>query len=99
MLQHRDAVPGEKGTGRDVGDLRAPLEKLSRLIAENDSEALEVFESLRTAWEGLAGREETNVLADLLSAYDFAAAIPHVEHLRQRIRAARQKEGTDGGLS
>jgi HPt (histidine-containing phosphotransfer) domain-containing protein len=97
MLQQENAVPGAEGTGRAAGDLKAPLEKLSRLIEENDSEALEVFESLRTTWEATAGREETKKLADLLSAYDFTAALPHVKRFEQKIRASMDAGEADVG--
>jgi two-component system sensor histidine kinase/response regulator len=96
-LQHAEAVRERDVPGRPPPELNAALGRLSRLIEENDSEALEAFESLRTTWEGIAGHEETKTLADLLSAYDFTAALPHVKDLQQKMRASRGGEG-DGGL-
>jgi two-component system sensor histidine kinase/response regulator len=70
-------------------DPNPALGKLSRLIECNDSEALDVFESLRTALEAIAGHEETTALGKLLSAYDFAAALPYLRRLRRRLRGHR----------
>jgi CheY-like chemotaxis protein len=79
-------------------DVNVALPKLSRLIEESDSEALEVFESLRATWERIAGREETKILADLLSSYDFAAALPHVKSFQLRLRASPGGGEADVGL-
>jgi two-component system sensor histidine kinase/response regulator len=98
MLEHVEASRDGDVPGRPLGDPNAALGKLSRLIEENDSEALEVFESLRATWEDIAGREETKTLADLLSAYDFTAALPHVKALQQKMRASRGGGEADGGL-
>ena len=97
MLQHVEAPRDGDVPAPPPADPDAALGKLSRLIEENDSEALEVFESLRTTWESIAGREETKTLADLLSAYDFAAALPYVKRLREKIRVSRGGGEDDGG--
>ena len=73
------------------------LKKLSRLVEESDSEALEVFESLRPWWESIAGRDTTKELADLLLAYDFAAALPYVKKLQQKMHTSKGGMA-DGGL-
>ncbi|MGA2642729.1 MAG: Hpt domain-containing protein, partial [Spirochaetia bacterium] len=97
-LQHAEDVRERDAPGRPPPDPNAALGRLSRLVEENDSEALEVFESLRGTWESIAGHEETKTLADLLSAYDFTAALPHVKALQQKMRSSRAGEETDGGL-
>jgi two-component system sensor histidine kinase/response regulator len=98
MLRHVEASRDGDVPGPPLGDPNAALGRLSRLIEENDSEALEVFESMRTTWESIAGREETKTLADLLFAYDFASALPHVKRLQQAMRASRGGGEADGGL-
>ena len=98
MLQNVEVSHDGDVPDRPTGDPTAALGKLSRLIEENDSEALEVFESLRTRCEAVMGHEETKTLADLLFAYDFAAALPYVMGLQQKMRAFRGGGEADGGL-
>jgi CheY-like chemotaxis protein len=98
MLGHGEAVRDGDVPGRPPGDPNAALEKLSRLVEGNDIEALEIFDSLRTTWEAIAGRGETKVLADLLAAYDFAAALPRVRLFQQKMRTSQGEGKADVGV-
>ena len=72
------------------------MARLLALIEENDSEALETFEALRSMVESVVGREETNRLASLLSDYNFARALEQARSLEERIETFRKEGGTDG---
>ena len=98
MLRRDEASPGADVPDRPPADPDIALGKLARLVKEHDAEALDVFASLRAVWESKAGREEAKTLADLLSAYDFAAALPHVTRFQRAMRASLKGGETHGGL-
>ena len=97
MPRNAEATADRKAREPAPESTSAAIQELSRLIEESDSEALPVFESLRVTWENLAGPEETKAVADLLSEYDFAAALPRVRRFRLRMEEFREKGGADGG--
>ena len=90
---------GSRNKGRQeslTGGVKPTMARLLALIEENDSEALETFEALRSMVESVVGREETNRLASLLSDYNFARALEQARSLEERIETFRKEGGTDG---
>ena len=63
------------------------LERLALLVEKSDSEALEVFESLRDTTQKISSLEESKKLSDLLSGYQFVDALPLVKSLLQKMQA------------
>ena len=92
------AVPRSEPLQETAAEDAAPaLAKLLKLIEGNDSEALEAFEALRATLEKIAGRDETDRLAALLSGYDFAGALALARSLPQGTGAFRREGRIDVG--
>jgi two-component system, sensor histidine kinase and response regulator len=82
LQENAQAEDAGAGT-RTPLDLKTVLKKLARLIEESDIGALEVFESMRAAAEGISSPEELKKIADTLADYDFPSALPLIQALQQ----------------
>ena len=80
---------------RPAKDQEAALGRLVQLTEKSDSEALDVFESLRAGIEMTSTKEESKKLFDLLSAYQFVEALPLVRSLREKARSTLVKGTSD----
>ena len=85
VLGKGGGLRNESDAGPDNGDLKAAIARVAALIENNDIAALAAFEAVRAAVETMAGRGETDMLARLLSGYDFTAALVCARSLQERI--------------
>ena len=83
-LPDREARKDTADGGKKQGDLQHALDRISALIEESDSEALDLFETVSGRLEAVSPPKGVTELRERLQAYDFKAA----SSLLKRIRAA-----------
>ena len=67
------------------------LQRLSALIEENDSEALDLFESMRRSLEVASPREGVAKLRERLQAYDFKTALSLLKPIMETMKQGEDK--------
>jgi HPt (histidine-containing phosphotransfer) domain-containing protein len=95
-LPHEDSAPPGGGVPvHPAGLRRADLQRLARLIEESDSEAVEMFASIRDALQASVGSVATNTIGASLSSYDFAAALLQWKAMERSLGAGGKGGGDD----
>ena len=89
-----------KDTGdrwKEPGDLQHALDRISALIEENDSEALDLFETMSGSLAAVSDPGDVTELRERLHAYDFKSAFSLLNHIRASMTPTRAKGKADDG--
>ena len=86
-----EAPEDTKGGNKKPHEILSALQRLSALIEESDSEALDLFETVCRSLEAVSPREEVAKLRERLQAYDFKTALSLLKLIQEVMEQTPRK--------